>query len=549
MKRLADTLDAVRATRSRKAKVASLAALFKALSRDELVIAARLVLGELLPPTDPRQLGVGWAMVAEAAVEASGGGSMAELSALSRQRGDLGDGAGDLLAAHPGGERQGLTLLETAALIERLASTSDRAQRTAAMVEALERARPAEAAYLIKALLGELRIGVQLGILEEGIATAFDRPLDELRKASALLDIGTLTLAAHDGTLSQATAQVGVPVTFMLATPAEAVKTALDPSRTIAEDKLDGIRAQAHVTGDTVRLFARGQGEVTHAFPEVVTALRGLPRAAILDGEVIAVLPDGRARPFHVLQARIGRKNPEAELQAKVPVAYVAYDLLFDAQAVLEKPWTERRERLEALIAGRAGVQLNAVHRLDAEKPLEPQIEALFEQARRRGNEGLVLKSMNAPYEAGRRGSAWRKVKKAGGTLDCVVTRVEWGHGKRTGVLSDYTFAVWDGEQLKDIGKAYSGLTDAEIATLTTRFEALTLERHGGLHVVKPEVVIEVAFDGLQKSKRHASGFSMRFPRIHRIRDDKLPRDADTLDAARAIFEAQVQSGHRENDS
>jgi DNA ligase-1 len=327
----------------------------------------------------------------------------------------------------------------------------------------------------------------------------------------------------------------------MLATPTESVKTPLDPARTIAEDKLDGVRAQAHILGDSVRLFARGQGEVTHAFPEVVQALKGLPRATILDGEIIAVLPDGRARPFHVLQARIGRKNPEPDLLARVPVAYVVYDVLFDGEPVLDLPWTQRRERLTG-----TRLVLNPVHRFDTSQPLEPQIEALFNEARKRGNEGLVLKSIDAPYEAGRRGSAWRKVKKAGGTLDVVVTAVEWGHGKRTGVLSDYTFAVWDGDQLKDIGKAYSGLTDAEIATMTKRFEELTLEKHGHRHVVKPEVVIEVAFDGLQKSKRHASGFSMRFPRIHRIRDDKKPQDADTLDAARAIFEAQVQSGHRE---
>lgn len=547
MKRLADTLDAVRATRSRKSKVQSLAAFFKALAPAEVPIAARLVLGELLPPTDGRQLGVGWALVADAAVDAAGEkASMGELSQLSRARGDLGDGAAELLAAHGGADHPGLTLLETGALIEALASTSDRAERTLAVTKALRQARPQEAAYLVKALLGELRIGVQLGILEEGIAAAFERPLDELRKASALLDIGALATAAREGTLAKAMAQVGVPVSFMLATPAEAVKAPLDPERTVAEDKLDGIRAQAHVTAETVRLFARGQGEVTHAFPEVVQALKGLPRAAILDGEVIAVLPDGRARPFHVLQARIGRKDPPPDVVAKVPVAYVAYDLLFDAEPVLELPWTARRERLVELLEGRASVPLNAVHRLDASQPLEPQIEALFQAARGRGNEGLVLKSIDAPYEAGRRGSAWRKVKKAGGTLDCVVTKVEWGHGKRTGVLSDYTFAVWDQGALKDIGKAYSGLTDAEIAALTKRFEELTLERHGGMHVVKPVVVIEVAFDGLQKSKRHASGFSMRFPRIHRVRDDKRPEDADTLDAARALFEAQVQSGHRE---
>jgi DNA ligase-1 len=544
MKRVADTLDAVRSTRSRKAKVAALAALFKSLAREELPLAARLVLGELLPPTDPRQLGVGWALVADATLAAAGA-TPQELSALSRTRGDLGDGGADLLEAHGANERAGVPLLAVGALLEALASTSDRAERTQKLTEVLKQARPGEARYLLKALLGELRIGVQLGILEEGIAAAFARPLGELRKASALLDIGDLVLAAADGTLSQAVARVGVPVSFMLATPTESVKAPLDASKTIAEDKLDGIRAQAHVHDGAVRLFARGQGEVTQAFPEVVQALKALPRAAILDGEVIAVLPDGRARPFHVLQARLGRKDPAPELIAKVRVAYVAYDLLFDAEPVLGLSWTQRRARLEKLLEG-AAVVINAVLRFDASAPLEPQVDAFFKAARERGNEGLVLKHVDAPYEAGRRGASWRKVKKAGGTLDVVVTKVEWGHGKRTGVLSDYTFAVWDQGVLKDIGKAYSGLTDVEIAELTKRFELLTVERRGHLHVVKPEVVIEVAFDGLQKSARHASGFSMRFPRIHRIRDDKRPEDADTLDAAKAIFEAQVQSGHRE---
>jgi DNA ligase-1 len=544
VKRLADTLDAVRATRSRKSKVASLAALFKSLTREELPLAARLVLGELLPPTDPRQLGVGWALVADATLAASGG-TTEELRRFSATRGDLGDGAADLLEAHGAAGRAGVPLLSVAALLDTLASTSDRAQRTRTLTDALAQARPREAAYLVKALLGELRIGVQLGILEEGIAAAFGRPLDELRKASALLDIGDLVLAAHDGTLGQAMATVGVPVSFMLATPTESVKTPLDPERTVVEDKLDGIRAQAHALGDSVRLFARGQGEVTQAFPEVVAALKALPRAAILDGEVIAILDGGRARPFHVLQARLGRKDPAPELIAKVPVAYVAYDVLFDGEPVLELGWTQRRERLEKLLAGSA-VRVNAVHRFDAKAPLEPQIEAFFQAARERGNEGLVLKHVDAPYEAGRRGASWRKVKKAGGTLDVVVTKVEWGHGKRTGVLSDYTFAVWDGDVLKDIGKAYSGLTDAEIAAMTKRFEELTLSRDGHRHVVKPEVVIEVAFDGLQRSARHASGLSMRFPRIHRIRDDKRPEDANTLADAQAIFDAQVKSGHRE---
>lgn len=537
MQRLTHALDAVKATRSRKSKVQLLAALFKGLSKDELPFAARLILGRVLPVGDTRSLGVGWALLSTAAAEVANL-PVGVVAAKSRELGDFGDALEVLL---PAGDRH-LPLLDVPPLIEQIASTNDRAEKSLLLKSLLKHAAPWEARYLVKAILGELRVGVQLGIFEEAVATAFDVPLDALRRASALTpDPGQLALLAAENKLDRAEIVPGNVVAFMLATPNESVKEPIDPEHVVIEDKLDGVRVQAHVFDGKVRLFARGQDEVTSQFPEVVTALSKLQRTVVLDGEVIAVRSDGGARPFQALQARLNRSTPSASVMSSTPVALVAYDCLFDGEVLLHKPWTERRARLEAL-----GISTNAYARIDATQPLDMQLDVAFSQARSRGNEGLMLKRDDAPYDAGRRGSAWRKVKRAFATLDVVITRAERGHGKRAGVLSDYTFAVWKGPELVDIGKAFSGLTDVEIDSMTKRLEALTVDKLGGYHVVKPEIVIEVAFDGLQPSSRHSSGFALRFPRIARIRDDKKPSEADTLENVQKLFEAQVGSGHRE---
>lgn len=552
MRRLVPALEAARSTRSRKAKVAALKEALARIAADEgpsskaLAVAARLILGELQPGAEVAALHVGWALLAEAA-RAAAQATDEQLMQHARGRGDLGDGICDLLAAS-GHAGEGLSLTQLALLTEALAAAAGRDDRLHLLTQTFARTQPDEAGYLAKALLGEMRIGVQLGILEEAIAAAFSEPLDALRRASALIpDIGELATLAAQHRLGEASIRLGVPVAFMLATPIETVKAPLEPSRTVAEDKLDGIRAQAHVTADSVRLFARGSGEVSASFPDVAHSLAALKPGLILDGEIIAVLPDGRPRPFQALQQRLGRVAPSAELMAQVPLRLFAFDVLYDGESLLDVPFEQRRAKLEAIAAATPGaLAVNPAVRLDAAAALEPQLDALFAGARSRGHEGLVLKSLDSTYEAGRRGAAWRKVKRALATLDVVITKAEWGHGKRHGVLSDYTFAVWHQGQLLDVGKAYSGLTDAEIAAMTERLIGLTVETRSGVHVVKPEVVLEVAFDGLQKSRRHASGYALRFPRIARIRDDKRPEAADTLATVEAMFQSQVKSGHRE---
>jgi DNA ligase-1 len=379
-------------------------------------------------------------------------------------------------------------------------------------------------------------------------------------------DIGQTAILAREGRLGGAELALYHPLKFMLASPAEdaaEIMTRLGPVVWV-EDKYDGIRCQLHREGSTVRLYSRDLHDISSQFPEVVVAARGLPWAGILDGEILA-WRDGTVLPFIALQSRLGRKDPSAAILADVPVIFVAWDVLGLDQPggdgdrgsgadpverdgvvapTLELPLTDRRRLLEGLRlplaedgGGFALSHLSEADSIDA-------LEAAFAEARARRNEGLMVKDPTSVYSPGRRGYGWLKMKKALATIDCVVVGVEVGHGKRHGVLSDYTFAVRDEarDQLVTIGKAYSGLTDAEIATMTRWFEEHTISHHGRYRVVEPTVVVEVAFDVILRSNRHKSGFALRFPRIARLRLDKDPREADTLETVTRLFEG-LQSG------
>jgi DNA ligase-1 len=333
----------------------------------------------------------------------------------------------------------------------------------------------------------------------------------------------------------------------MLATPIENVTAPIEREFFVAENKIDGVRAQVHKRADRVWIFARGLDEVTRSFPEVESAFRFVPGAVALDGELCAMGEGGRPRPFMALQQRLGREAPAPSLVTSTPVAFIAFDLLADGDRdVLAEPWSDRRTRLEHFAAERGPRDAFV---LSACAPFDGDLDGAFERARQLGYEGLVLKRTDSSYEAGRRGQSWIKVKRAFATLDVVVTAAEEGHGRRAGVLSDYTFGVWKDGEIVNVGKAYSGLTDEEIDALTRRFESITIERFGSVRAVRSEVVLEIAFDGIQRSKRHKSGFALRFPRIVRIREDKRPEEADTLASVERLFEAQLESGHREEET
>ncbi len=583
MKTVADALLTAEGTRARTAKVTALAsALADVANRapERLSFVARFLTGTLLPTEEGRTLGVGGALVFEAACAVTGA-APAELGALARRSGDLGTAIGEAMAKRREREAAagepappGLRLEDAEDAVRALVESSARADKLRALTGALAVCSAMEARYFVRAVLGEMRVGAREGIVEDAISKAFGRPLADVRNASGLVtDVGEIARLAHEDRLAEARVVIGRPVGFMLATPIETARGADLGVPHAVEDKIDGIRAQAHVSREGVWLFARGKGSVTTAFPDVTGPLAEAVRTgslepAILDGEIVVVTPEGRPRPFSAIQPRLKKTTPDEDLIRDYPVHYLVYDLMLEGDvSLMPLPFLERRARLVkwAEHAPRPLVVHDSrplvVPVLDETADPEARkratadvLDAEFDGARGRGFEGLVLKRLDAAYAAGVRGFAWLKVKKALATLDVVVVGAEYGHGKRAGVLSDYTFAVRDGDVLKTIGKAYTGLTDAEIATMTERLLALAIDdedkargQRRGWIPVRPEIVLEVAFDGLQRSDRHTSGFALRFPRIARIRDDKKPEEADTLEAAKSLWEAQLASGHRED--
>ena len=549
MRRWSEIAERVAATTKTSEKTAILAGYLASLTPEELPVAAVFLTGRPFPETDQRTIGIGWSGMSGAVLRVAG----ADAGALGRAYDESSDVALAVAAVlraaghapPPDGEP---TLLETRdafAAIEAAQGTGAKAELLEAL---LRRASPETAAAIVKVLSGELRIGLREGLLEAALAKAFDRPLDAVKRAGMLTgDIGRTAVLAREDRLGDAAMTLFHPLKFMLASPAEdaaEIVRRLGPTVWV-EDKYDGIRCQLHRRGDEVRLYSRDLNDISGQFPEIVEGARGLPWAGILDGEILAYR-DGVVLPFLQLQARLGRKNPSARILAEIPVIYVAWDVLGmdrDQDAVvtplLERPLTERRAALEALAlpmaeeGGRFALShLASVDSVDA-------LEAAFAEARARRNEGLLVKDPTSGYSPGRRGLGWLKMKKALATIDCVVVGVEVGHGKRHGVLSDYTFAVRDEAtgQLVTIGKAYSGLTDAEIAEMTRWFEAHTISRHGRYRVVEPQVVVEVAFDVIMRSARHKSGFALRFPRIANLRPDKPVDEIDTLATVTRLYE------------
>jgi len=439
----------------------------------------------------------------------------------------------------------------------------------------LERATPLEAKYIVKIISGDLRIGLKESLVEEAIARAFEAPLAHVKRANMLLgDLGETLRLASAGKLAEARLRLFHPIDFMLASPVESSEDALSYFQNASvEDKYDGIRAQAHVSGGEVRIFSRTRDEITESFPELAMALAGLPKEAILDGEVVAwnsgdAGVQARALPFSTLQQRLGRKKVSAKLLRELPVAYLVFDVLYvDGELLFDRPLRERAQILDLLFDDLLAAPRSViVHHLPAQSSLgfeDPQetslapvlrapvatansaddLDALFTAARERGNEGLMIKDLDSLYTPGRRGKSWLKMKRELATLDVVVTAVEYGHGKRIGVLSDYTFAVWEGERLVNIGKAYSGLTDAEIAEMTQWFLAHKISEEGLRLKVEPVIVLEVAFNNMMRSTRHESGYALRFPRIVRLRPDKRPEDADTIETVKEIYGRQHSLG------
>jgi DNA ligase-1 len=530
---LARTADLIAATSSKREKVRVLAEFLVRLDGDELVLATRYFTGAVFPAGDPRTLNVGGAAFGEL-VRAQGIDD-AELSRIWRAHGDSGDWFREVLrrSGRTGGATVGVRELD--AIFNALAGATGTKTRTALLRELIDRSGPDEARFVAKLISGEMRIGLREGLVEEAIGVAFAADPAQVSRAMMLLgDLGEVAALAAQGRLDAAAPRWFVPLRPMLATPvadaAEAIARLGD--EVWVEDKYDGIRCQLHRRGDRVALYSRDLKDVTAQFPEVAMAAALLPRDVILDGEVLA-FSGGLVLPFHALQTRLGRVAPDAAIMEAVPVIFVAWDLLVEDESVLlDAPLRERRGRLEALGA----TDRIALAHLESVRGAA-EVDRRFADARARLNEGLLLKRPSSPYTPGRRGMNWLKLKRPMDTLDVVVIGAEWGHGKRRGVLSDVTFAVRvDGtDDLVAVGKAYSGLTDAEIAEMTQLLLDSTIADRGHYRSVRPEIVLEVAFDAVQQSPRHRSGYALRFPRIAHWRHDKPVSEIDTLSRVRQL--------------
>ena len=515
-------------------KVRILAAYFRDLDVDDLRRSAVYMSGRAFGPSQRRTLGLGWSTVSKV-VSSISQRDEKELGRLFRNHTDLGDWAGEALDGRTRPAPASLAEIE-----ETLESirTARGAAKAAPLERMLVRLEPEAARFFVKIIAGEMRIGLSEGLVEAAIAEAFSVPITQVKRVHLVTgDVGETAVRCKLGPLEATTLTLFQPVRFMLASPVETPQEAFERMGAEAvwtEEKYDGVRCQMHCTSQRVELFSRDLKETTAAFPELTENAGAIGHDVLFDGEVLAHR-EGRVLRFFELQRRLGRKRVDAGLRAEVPVVLVIFDLLWlDGRALLDEPLTARRALLEGL-----GLEHPFLLARMEEARDPDHLDRLFAETRARGNEGLMVKDPLSPYTPGRRGLAWLKLKRPLATLDVVVTAVEWGHGKRQGVLSDYTFAVRDSEsgRLVNVGKAYSGLTDAEIATMTKHFLGITVEDRGHARMVRPEVVLEVAFDSIQHSGRHMSGYALRFPRIVRIRDDKPLEDIDTLERVAELYE------------
>jgi DNA ligase-1 len=541
---LARAGDAIASTSSKLEKVRLLAGFLRSTDRDEVVLAARYFTGFIFPTGDERTLNVGGAAFSAVLQEVSGADDT-EIRQAWRRHSDAGDVTRDLLEHRETTDAGSMSLTALDAAFGDIAAARTSQARKGLLRALLERVGADEARYIAKLITTELRIGLREGLVEEAIASAFAADAAAVSRAVMLTgDVGESALLAMTGRLADAAPHWFVPLRSMLATPvADAAEAVARLGEDVwVEDKYDGIRCQLHRRGESVALYSRDLKNITAQFPEVSAGALHLSSDVMLDGEILA-FHNGRVMPFHALQTRLGRVAPDAALMASVPVIYVAWDLLMAGDEVLlDRPLRERRERLEALAVPHP-LALAHLERVRG----AAEVDRRFDDARARLNEGLLLKQPESAYTPGRRGLNWLKLKRPLDTLDVVVVGAEWGHGKRRGVLSDVTFAVRvDGTgDLATIGKAYTGLTDVEIAEMTALLLEITLSDHGHYRTVEPRIVLEVAFDAVQVSARHRSGFALRFPRIARWRHDKAAADIDTLarvrDLATAIERERVQ--------
>ena len=553
--------EKIHSTTSKNLKVCILSEYLSRLDNDSLPIAILFLSGRIFPRGSRQNINVGFSIIMQSLSE------IAMLDASEIQQVYLTHGDMGALSEYAVSKKhifslfrqQQLTLCFVYNQLKKIAGTVGSGaskNKTKILTGLLIDMSPQEAKYLIKIINGEMRIGLVEGLIEIAIAKAFDQNIKVIREAMLVAgDIAQVSILAKTNLLDKAIIKPLTPLSFMLAdvmfTAEEIINYYEKPL--ICEYKYDGIRVQMHKFGEEIRMFSRKLADVTNAFPELADAALSATATSsssssasspssnidfILDGEILA-FRNNKPLHFQELQKRLRKKTVTEQIIAEVPVIYTVYDIMyFNGEAIIKKPLNERKEILSC-VAFKQPI-INSSYKIVNS---EQEIISMFGVSKDIGHEGLVLKEPNSQYHPGRRGRYWVKLKKELDTIDAVILIAEYGHGKRAGTLSDYTFAVRDennNNKLRVIGKAYSGLTDEEIDDMTNRLKSLMIKDEAYKIIVKPEIVLEIAFDSIQKSDRHDSSFALRFPRIKNIRNDKTVADIDTLEKVEQIYKKQV---------
>lgn len=497
--RLARVSREVAATSARSRKTALLAELFRAADPEDVPVVIPYLAGRL----PQGRLGIGWKLLGRPVPP----------------------------AAEPS-----LTVREVDARLTALGAvtgTGSQAERGRLLGELMAAATEEEQRFLVGLLTGEVRQGALDALAAEGLAGATGAAPADVRRAvmlaGSLQTVARALLADGPAALEAFRLTVGRPVLPMLAHTASSVTAAVEKLGACAvEEKLDGIRVQVHRDGDTVRVYTRTLDDITERLPEVTAVARELARERlVLDGEVLALDEDGRPRSFQETAGRVGSRVDVARAAAAVPVSPVFFDVLsVDGRDLLDLPFADRHAELARLVAEPLRVRRTVVTGPEESDRAEAFLAATLE----RGHEGVVVKSLDAPYSAGRRGASWLKVKPVH-TLDLVVLAAEWGHGRRAGKLSNLHLGARGADgSLVMLGKTFKGLTDALLDWQTERLRELAVEEHRWGFTVRPELVVEIAYDGLQRSTRYPAGVTLRFARVLRYREDKRPEEADTVE-------------------
>lgn len=541
---LADLSGRLERTKSRLELMRLVGDFLRALPPGDLSTAARLLVGRPFPEGDPRTLDVSGTTLWRAvqAVE----GPAVPVETVWGQAVDFGEAVERLFAS--AGRSSGapnLTLEEVSRTFDGMAAQRGRGarrERETLLIRLLERASPGEAKFLAKCILGDMRHGVNEGVLLEAVARATGLPADLVRRSNMVLgDMGEVARLAFQegaGALTAISPRLFHPLKPMLAQTAHTLEESWNdaPGRLALEFKLDGARVQIHLDRDEVRLFSRRLLDVTESLPDIAAAVRGTVKArrAILEGEVVAVDASGGVRPFQDLLQRYRRMHEVEATQREVPLRLFLFDLLLEGDvALLDQTYEERWQRLEQVHGGIPLVPRCVPHVL-------AEAKAFWDEALATGHEGVMLKRLDGHYTPGIRGGAWLKLKRAK-SLDLVIIAADYGYGRRHGWLSNYHLAARDEQtgELRPVGKTFKGLTDEEFRSMTARLLALKRREEGGTVWVDPEVVVEVEYSDIQKSRLYPDGMALRFARIARIRDDKAVGEVDTIQHMRGLFDRQ----------